>query len=64
VIFVLPPITLLVGRMVLGDRVGERYRALGQRLQRAGRETALWIGGVVGGAVFVTSVIELVARWR
>jgi cytochrome c biogenesis protein CcdA len=63
-IFVLPPIALLVGHLVLGQRVGERYEALGQRLQRAGRETALWIGGLVGGAVFVTSAIELVARWH
>jgi cytochrome c biogenesis protein CcdA len=64
VIFVLPPIALLVGHLVLGQRVRQRYEALGQRLQRAGRETALWIGGLVGSAVLVTSVIELVARWR
>ena len=63
-IFVLPPVALLVGHLTLGPRLGERYEALAQRLQRAGRETALWIGGLVGGAVFVTATIELVARWR
>jgi hypothetical protein len=62
--FVLPPIALLVGHLVLGQRVGKRYEALSQRLQRAGRETALWIGGLVGGWLLVTGVIELVARWR
>jgi cytochrome c biogenesis protein CcdA len=63
-IFVMPPAALLAGHLVLGRRLGDRYRALEARLQRAGRETTLWIGGLVGSAVFITSLIELVARWR
>lgn len=63
-IFVLPPIALLVGHLVLGKRLEERYSVLRQRLQAGARETMLWVAGLVGGALFVTGIIELVARLR
>ncbi|MEZ5416095.1 MAG: GAP family protein [Vicinamibacterales bacterium] len=63
-IFVLPPLALLVGHVVLGRRLGARYEALRTRLEGGARETALWIAGLVGGALLVTGVIELVARLR
>src|SRR6185503_11595166 len=63
-IFVLPPIALLVGHLVLQGRLAEPYAALRQRLESGARETMLWVAGLVGGALFVTGVIELVARLR
>ena len=63
-IFILPPIALLAGHLVLGKRLAERYAAFSQRLQTGARDTALWIAGLVGGLLFVTGVIELVARMR
>ncbi|MEW6321651.1 MAG: GAP family protein [Acidobacteriota bacterium] len=63
-IFVLPPVALLVGHVVLGPRVGPRYAALAERLKRGAHETALWIAGLVGGGLLATSAIELVARLR
>ena len=64
VIFVLPPIALLVGHLVLQGRLAEPYAALRQRLESGARETMLWVAGLVGGALFVTGMIELVARLR
>jgi hypothetical protein len=64
VIFVLPPIALLAGHLVLQGRLAEPYAALRQRLERGARETMLWIAGLVGGGLLVTGVIELVARMR
>ena len=64
VIFVLPPILLLAGHLVLKDRLAHSYAALTERLERGARETALWIAGLVGGALFLTGVIELVVRLR
>lgn len=64
VIFVLPPIALLVGHLVLQKRLAESYAALRQRLESGARETMLWVAGLIGGALFVTGVIELVARLR
>ncbi len=63
-IFVLPPIALLVGHLVLRKQLAERYAALRQRLQGGARETALWVAGLVGGGLFVTGIIELAARRR
>jgi hypothetical protein len=63
-IFILPPIALLIGHLVLQERLAERYAALRQRLESGARETMLWVAGLVGGALFVTGVIELVARLR
>lgn len=64
VIFVLPPIALLVGHLVLHKRLAEPYAALRQRLERGARETMLWVAGLVGGLLFVTGTIELVVRLR
>ena len=64
VIFVLPPIALLAGHLVLQGRLAEPYAALRQRLESGARETMLWVAGLVGGGLFVTGMIELVARLR
>jgi cytochrome c biogenesis protein CcdA len=63
VIFVLPPVLLLAGHLALGARLEARYAALRVRLQAGAHETMLWIFGLVGGALLVTSVIEYVARY-
>lgn len=62
-IFVLPPLLLLVGHLALGRRLDARYAALRERLQAGARETMLWIFGLVGGALLVSSVIEYIARF-
>lgn len=64
VIFVIPPIALLVGHLVLQGRLAQPYAALRQRLESGARETMLWVAGLVGGGLFVTGMIELVARLR
>ena len=64
VIFVLPPLALLAGHMVLKDRLAQSYAALTERLERGARDTAQLIASLVGGALFLTGVIELVARLR
>lgn len=64
IIFVLPPIALLVGRLVLQARLAETYAALQQTLESGARETALWVAGLVGGTLLATGVIELVALSR
>jgi hypothetical protein len=64
VIFVLPPVALLIGHLVLQGRLAEPYAALRERIERGARETALWVAGLVGGGLFATGVIELVARLR
>lgn len=63
-IFVLPPVALLIGHLVLQDRLAQSYAELRQRLERGAHEAMLWVAGLVGGALFVTGVIELVARLR
>ena len=62
-IFVLPPVLLLVGHIVFGRRLDARYADLRERLQAGARETMLWIFGLVGGAVLVSSVVEYIARF-
>jgi cytochrome c biogenesis protein CcdA len=62
-IFVLPPVLLLVGHIVFGNRLDARYADLRERLQAGARETMLWIFGLVGGGLLVTSVVEYVARY-
>ena len=62
VIFVIPPMALLAGHLVLQDKLAESYAALRQRLESGARETMLWVAGLVGGGLFVTGAIELVAR--
>lgn len=62
-IFVLPPVLLLAGHIVFGSRLDERYADLRERLQAGARETMLWIVGLVGGGLLVSSVVEYVARF-
>jgi hypothetical protein len=62
-IFVLPPILLLVGHVVLGRRLVARYADLKDRLQAGARETMLWIFGLVGGGLLVSSVAEYIGRF-
>ena len=64
VIFVLPPIALLVGHLVFQQRLAEPYAALRQRLELGARGIVLWVAGLVGGWLFLTGTIELVARLR
>lgn len=63
-IFVMPPLVLLAGHLLLQDRLAASYAALRQRVESGARETAQWIAGLVGGALLVTAIIELVARLR
>jgi cytochrome c biogenesis protein CcdA len=63
-IFVLPPIMLLIGHLFFETQLRDRYESLKSRLQQGAQETALWVAGLVGGGLFVTSAIELVARLR
>ena len=62
-IFVLPPVILLAGHIAFGKRLDARYAALRERLQAGAQEALLWILGLVGGGLLVTSVIEYVARF-
>ena len=62
-IFVLPPILLLAGHVVMGRRLEARYADLRVRLQAGARETMLWIFGLVGGGLLVSGVVEYVARF-
>lgn len=62
-IFVLPPVLLLMGHIVFGRRLDARYADLRERLQAGARETMLWILGLVGGALLVSSVVEYTARF-
>ena len=55
-VFVLPPVLFLVGHIVFGRRLDARYADLRERLQTGARETMLWIFGLVGGALLVSSV--------
>jgi NADH:ubiquinone oxidoreductase subunit 6 (subunit J) len=64
VIFVLPPIALLIGHLVMQRRLAEPYAALRQRLESGARETMVWVAGLVGGWLFLNGMIELVARLR
>jgi cytochrome c biogenesis protein CcdA len=62
-IFVLPPVLLLVGHIVFGKRLDARYAELRERLQAGAHETMLWIFGLVGGGLLVSSVVEYIARF-
>ena len=64
VIFVAPPTLLVAGHVIFGKRLEARYAGLRDRLQSGARETMLWILGLVGGGLFVSSVIEYLARYR
>lgn len=63
-IFILPPIALLAGHLVFEKRLAEPYAALRQRLESGARGVVLWVAGLVGGWLFLTGIIELVARLR
>jgi cytochrome c biogenesis protein CcdA len=62
-IFVLPPVLLLVGHIVVGNRLNARYAEFSERLQGEARETMRWILGLVGGGLLVWSVAEYIARF-
>jgi hypothetical protein len=64
VIFVLPPIALLLGHLFVEQQIRQRYAGFKERLERGARETASVIAGLVGGGLFITSAIELLARLR
>jgi hypothetical protein len=49
--------------MVFGRRLDGRYADLRERLQAGARKTMLWIIGLVGGGLLVSSVIEYIARF-
>ena len=51
-IFISPPLLLYGAYALFSRRLEERFDSLKERMQRAGRETALWIIGIVG--FFVT----------
>jgi len=63
VIFVLPPVLLLVGHIVFGTRLDARYADLRARLQAGARETMLWVFGLVGGGLLLSSVMEYIGRF-
>lgn len=48
VIFVLPPFVLLGLHAAVGRWLERRFAGLRERLERAGRETVLWIIGIIG----------------
>src|SRR5688500_12412518 len=62
-IFVLPPVLLLVGHIVFGQRLDARYANLRERLQAGAGETMLWIFGLVGGGLVVWAAAEYIARF-
>ena len=62
-VFVLPPIAILAGHLVLGSRLDSQYAALRDRVQAGARETLLWVFGLVGGALLVWAVVEYVSRF-
>lgn len=55
-VFVLPPLVLLVTYRVAKERLGERYDGLQKRLQREARTTFVWIVGIVGFVLLVDSL--------
>jgi cytochrome c biogenesis protein CcdA len=63
VIFVLPPLLLLMGHLTFGKRLDARYAELKDRLQAGARETVLWIVALVGGVLLVSGLVEYVARF-
>jgi hypothetical protein len=63
-VFVLPPLALIAGHYLMRGALDTRYADLRARLERGASETARWIAGLLGGALLVTGLIELVARLR
>jgi cytochrome c biogenesis protein CcdA len=62
-VFILPPVLLLAGHVVVGRRLDARYDDLRKRLQAGARETMLWIFGLVGSGLLVWGVVEYLARF-
>jgi Sap, sulfolipid-1-addressing protein len=58
-IFVLPPLVLLVGHMALGERADAVLARLRARLGRAAREGFLWLLGLVGFFLLADAVGHL-----
>lgn len=56
-VFVMPPYLLLGLHTFLSGRLSGRYDAWQEKLQRAGRETALWIIGIVGFYLTVDALV-------
>lgn len=55
-IFVTPPLALLVISQLLGRRMDARMAALRSRLERMGQEAALWIIGIIGFYLLVDAL--------
>lgn len=47
-IFILPPLLLLLAHMIFGERFDARFVSWQPRLQKEAKETMLWIVGIVG----------------
>ena len=62
-IFVLPPVLLVVGHVVLGRRLDARYAQLRARLEAGARETMLFLFLLVGGGLVISSVAEYMGRY-
>lgn len=56
VIFVLPPLLLLVVYRVFGSRMKERFERLRDRFQNGSRATLLWVLGIVGFLLLADSL--------
>ena len=50
-------------QVIFGGRLDARYADLREQLQAGARETMLWIFGLVGGGLLVSSVVEYIARF-
>lgn len=55
-IFIFPPFLLLGLHRLLGAYVEDRFGKMQERLQRAGRETVLWLLGIIGFYLLVDSL--------
>ena len=56
-IFIAPPFLLLAANLLLGARLEGRKAALKEKLERASRETALWVIGAVGFFFLIDAVV-------
>lgn len=56
-IFIAPPFLLLVAHLWLGSWLEGRKASLKAKLERAGRETALWVIGIVGFFLLVDALV-------